>query len=168
MSRAFTGVLAVLHRSTSDGRCLNEPADELTRPLPLPLVRPSDSTPAGPAGRINRVWRDGDLIRYSGYLNDAHPQAQEIAAGIEAGQLLGMLDAEGGEMEYRHEGLALSDDELVFTDEPTGVEMVMSGWRVAAATLMPAEGRAWPEVSLTLAEHPPTGYRHYGAHPEEN
>jgi uncharacterized protein YhdP len=30
--------------------------------------------------------------------------------------------------------------------------VVMRGWRVKAATLMPSDGKAWPEVSLTLDE----------------
>jgi hypothetical protein len=28
----------------------------------------------------------------------------------------------------------------------------MRGWRVKAATLMPSDGKAWPEVSITLDE----------------
>lgn len=124
----FTGVLAVLHTTTPDGRRLAEPGTELTRPMPLPLVRPGESG----IGRIDRVWRDGDLIRYSGSLDDTHPSAAETFAAIEEQRLVGMLDADDVEV------------------EDAGGEMVMHGWRVMAATLMPAEGKAWPEVSLTL------------------
>jgi hypothetical protein len=124
----FTGVLAVLHTPTPDGRRLDEPGTELTRPMPLPLVRPGESG----IGRIDNVWRDGNLIRYSGSLNDGHPNAAETFADIEAQRLVGMLDAD--------------DVELEEADE----ELVMRGWRVLAVTLMPSEGKAWPEVSLTL------------------
>lgn len=131
----FTGVLAVLHATTPDGRRLDEPGSELTRPLPLPLVRPGEPG----IGHIDRVWRDGDLIRYSGQLDDNHPDAAEIRAEIEAGHLIGNLDADG-----------VSDAEI----EVTSTLMTVRGWRVMAATLMPSEGKAWPEVSLTLDDGP--------------
>lgn len=131
----FTGVLAVLHTNTADGRRLDEPDSELTRPLPLPLVRPGEPG----IGRIDRVWRDGNLIRYSGELDDAHPDAAEIRAEIEAGRLVGNLDADG-----------ISDAGI----EVTSTLMTVRGWRVVAATLMPSEGKAWPEVSLTLDSAP--------------
>jgi hypothetical protein len=127
----FTGVLAVLHTPTPDGRSLDEPGPDLTRPLPIPLVRPGE----GAVGRIDKVWRDGDLIRYSGRLDDTRPDAAEIRAGIEAERLVGNLDADG-----------IPGDGI----EETATGMVMSGWRVMAATLMPSNGKAWPEVALTL------------------
>lgn len=131
-SLAFAGVLAVLHRTTADGRRLDEPAEELTRPLPLSLVRPGDYTPAG---AIGRVWRDGELIRYSGHLNGEHPDARQIAADIEAGTLVGMLDAD------------LPDCDM---GPAEGGGFVARSWRVMAATLLPAEDKPWPEVTLTL------------------
>lgn len=124
----FTGVLAVLHTPTVDGRQLANPHPHLTRrPTPLPLVRPG--TPG--IGRIDKVWRDNNLIHYSGELDDNHPDAAEILADIEAGRLVGMLDAVDG-------------------DHVAAGSLVLRQWRVAGATLMPSEGRAWPEVSLTL------------------
>lgn len=148
----FTGVLAVLHATTIDGRRLDEPSPELTRPLPLPLVRPGEPG----IGRIDRVWRDGNLIHYSGSLNDTHPDAAEIRTEIEAGRLVGNLDAESiptDGMRLAREGRALPREEvdaLPLDADLSEFEMVMSDWRVAAATLMPSEGKAWPEVSLTL------------------
>lgn len=127
----FTGVLAVLHAPTLDGRTLDEPGPDLTRPLPLPLVQPGE----GAVGRIDRVWRDGNLLRYSGHLNDTHPNAADTRAEIEAGGLVGNLDADG-----------IPSDGI----EETATGMMMSGWRVMAATLMPSDGKAWPEVALAL------------------
>jgi hypothetical protein len=144
----FTGVLAVLHTNTPDGRRLDEPGPELSRPTPLPLVRPGEPG----IGRIDRVWRDGDLIRYSGELDDEHPEAEKTAADIRAGRLVGMLDADGvGNTEYLYQGRPVSDGEEIPLDAGArDVTVTMRGWRVAAATLMPSEGKAWPEVSLTL------------------
>lgn len=148
----FTGTLAVLHAPTADGRQLDEPASQLTRPLPLPLVRPGEPG----IGRIDRVWRDGNLIRYSGRLNDVHPNAADIRAEIQAGRLVGMLDADGvpaDGMRLVRQGRVLSQEEvdaLPLDADVSEFQTVMSGWRVMAATLMPSEGKAWPEVSLTL------------------
>lgn len=148
----FTGVLAVLHAPTPDGRQLDEPAPDLTRPLPIPLVRPGEPG----IGRIERVWRDGNLIRYSGHLNDTHQDAAEIRTGIEAGRLVGNLDADSipaDGMRLVRQGRVLSQEEvdaLPLDADLSEFQTVMSGWRVAAATLMPSDGKAWPEVSLTL------------------
>ena len=46
-----------------------------------------------------------------------------------------MLDADDGQTEL------LADDVVA-----------ISGWRVMGATLMPSEGKAWPEVELVLEE----------------
>jgi hypothetical protein len=145
-SHRFTGVLAVLHTTTADGRRLDDPAPELTRPLPLPLVRPGEPG----IGRIERVWRDGDLIRYSGQLDDAHPDAAEIRSEITAGRLVGMLDADSAEPEYRQPSSDMMQEAERPPDADPDVLLVFHGWRVRAATLMPSEGRVWPEVSLTL------------------
>lgn len=145
----FTGVLAVLHRTTADGRRLDDPDPELTSPLPLPLVRPGEPV----TGRIDRVWRDGDLIRYSGQLDDDHPDAADIRAEIQAGHLVGMLDADSAEPEYRQLSSDMMQEAERLPDGEPDV-LVLHGWRVTAATLMPSEGKAWPEVSLTLDEQP--------------
>jgi len=144
----FTGVLAVLHTPTPDGRQLDEPHPDLTRLLPLPLVRPGEHG----IGRIDRVWRDGDLLRYSGELDDKHPDAEKTLAEIRDGRLVGMLDADGvGNTEYLYQGRQVSDSEEIPLDAGSGdVTVIMRGWRVTAATLMPSAGKAWPEVSLTL------------------
>lgn len=147
----FTGVLAVLHATTSDRRRLDEPAPELTRQLPLPFVRPGE----GAIGRIDRVWRDGDLIRYSGQLNDSHPDAEETRADIETGRLVGALDVDSiteDGMKFLHQGRILSKEEVAAlpTDADDFEMVLLSGWRATAVTLMSAEGKAWPEVSLTL------------------
>lgn len=128
-NRGFAGVLAVLHATTVDGRRLDEPGPELTRPLPLALVRPG--VPG--VGRIDRVWRDGNLLRYSGEFDGDRADAAQTLADVEAGRLVGMLDTDDMRSELNH------DDDTV-----------ISGWRVMGATLLPPEGKAWPEVSLTL------------------
>ena len=127
----FIGVLAVLHTPTVDGRQLANPHPDLTRPLPLPLVRPGEPG----IGRIDSMWRDNNLIRYSGELDDDHPDAANTIADIKAGRLVGMLDAFGG-------------------DHVVAGSLVLRQWRVAGATLMPSEEKAWPEVSLTLDDGP--------------
>lgn len=129
----FTGVLAVLHANTIDGRRLDEPGPELTRPLPLAFVRPGEPG----IGRIDRVWLDGELLRYQGELDDERPDAAQLCDDIRAGRLVGMLDTDDMRSELSH-------DDVV----------VISGWRAIGATLLPSEGKAWPEVSLTLGEAP--------------
>jgi hypothetical protein len=147
----FTGVLAVLHTRTADGRRLDDPHPALHRPLPLPLIRPGEPG----IGRIDRVWLDGDLIRYAGIMDDDHPDAESIAAEIRTGRLVGMLDADVADMDYQHRGRAAFEPELAaLADDPSDMTVVMRGWRVAAATLMPSGGKAWPEVSLNLDEEP--------------
>lgn len=113
----------------------------LTRPLPLPLVRPGEPG----IGRIDRVWRDGNLIRYSGQLDDSHPSAEEIRAEIKAGRLVGMLDADIPE-----ESLVPVPIADLIPDDPSVLEVCARDWRVAAATLLPPDGKPWPEVTLVL------------------
>lgn len=137
----FTGVLAVLHSTTRDGRRLDEPSPELARPLPLPLMLPGKPG----VGRIDRVWRDGNLIRYSGQLDDSHPGAKVIREEIEAGRLVGMLDADIPE-----ESLTPVPIEDLIPDDPSVLEVCVRDWRVAAATLLPPDGKPWPEVTLVL------------------
>ncbi|MFC8423959.1 hypothetical protein ACFUN7_24290 [Streptomyces sp. NPDC057236] len=158
----FTGVLAVLHTPTPDGRRLDEPAAELTRPMPLPLACPGEPN----IGRIDRVWRDGDLLRYAGSLDGEHPEAGEIAAEIRAGRLVGNLDAAYtlpsgrlvGEVKHRYQGREMTEQEMAdlpLDADPSDVEMVMCGWLVGRATLMPSEVKSWPEVSLVLDDADP-------------
>jgi hypothetical protein len=158
----FTGVLAVLHKATSDGRRLDDPHPELTRPMPLPLGRPGEPG----IGRIDRVWLDGDLLRYAGTLDDEHPDAEEIAEEIRAGRLVGNLDAAYtlpsgrlvGDVKHRYQGREVTEQEMAglpLDTDPSDFEMVMHGWLVGMATLMPSDGKAWPEVSLTLDDTEP-------------
>jgi hypothetical protein len=155
----FTGVLAVLHTVTADGRRLDDPHPELTRPMPLPLDRPGKPG----IGRIDRVWLDSDLLRYAGTLDEEHPDAKEIAAEIRTGRLVGMLDAAYtlpfgrlvGEAKHRYRGREVTEQEMAnlpLDTDPSDVEIVMCGWLVGRATLMPSDGKAWPEVSITLDE----------------
>lgn len=105
----FTGVLAVLHAPTTDGRRLDKPAPDLTRPLPLPLVRPGGPT----AGSITRVWLDGDLVRYEGELDDEQPDVAQTRDDIRAGRLVGMLDISGAAVGgWRVVGATLLSSEL--------------------------------------------------------
>lgn len=144
----FTGVLAVLNRTTPDGRRLAEPTPELSGPMPLPLLRPGGYTGVG---HIDQVWRDGDLIHYAGTLNGKHPEADKIATEIRGGRLVGMLDADVLDMEYLHQGQPIPDgEEIPFDAQPGDMCVAMHGWRVKAATLLPSEEKAWPEITLTL------------------
>jgi hypothetical protein len=136
----FTGVLAVLHTSTTDGRRLDEPNPELTRPLPIPLV----AQDGRPAGRIDRVWRDDNLIRYSGEL--LSETARSLA---KAKKVVGNLDACAAQWENRYRGLVL-DDGVPLDADPANFEMIAHDWLVAGATLGPSDRKAWPEVTLTL------------------
>lgn len=137
----FTGVLAVLHATTRDRRRLDEPHPDLTRPMPLPLVLPGEPD----VGRIERVWRDGNLIRYSGQLDDNHPGAKAIRAEIEAGRLVGMLD-----LHVPLESATPVPLADLIPDDPRVLETTVQDWRVAAATLLPPDGKPWPEVTLAL------------------
>lgn len=137
----FTGVLAVLHTTTPDRRRLDDPNPELTRPLPIPLM----AADGHPAGRIDRVWRDGNLIRYSGQLlSEAH-------ALVKAEMVVGNLDAYAVQWENRYKGLVL-DDGVPLDADPADFEMVAQNWLVMGATLGPTNQKAWPEVTLTLDE----------------
>lgn len=126
MSVRFKGVLGVIGKTTRDGRRLapRTAPGVLTRDLPLPIA-----SPTGPAGRIESVWLDGDLIRYSGRLDDL------AAAHVREKLQVANLDVDKAVM------VPVSDDDLVLV-----------GWRVVAATLGPYEYRAWPEVEMELEE----------------
>jgi hypothetical protein len=136
----FTGTLAVLHKATSDGRRLDDPNPELTRPLPIPLM----TEDGNPAGRIDRVWRDEDLIRYSGRFLSETAQAL-----VDAKVVVGNLDAYAVQWENRYKGLAV-DDGVPLDADPADFEMIAHDWLIAGATLGPSDRKAWPEVSLTL------------------
>lgn len=128
----FTGVLAVLHTTTADRRRLDEPHPELTRPMPLPL-RALDGAPVG---AINSVWRDGDLLRYSGELFDGHPGVEEVRAEIGAGHLVGMLDVWITDDSVTPVPRAYPLDDFI-PDDPRVLEMSLQSWRVTSATLLP-------------------------------
>lgn len=128
MSVPFKGVLGVIGKTTRDGRQLapHDPAaGPLTRDLPIPIISPG----FGPAGRIESVWVDGDLIRYSGLLDDlaaAHVRERLQVAGLDVDR----ADVQPG----------------------PGDDLVLVGWRVAGATMDPYEHRAWPEVDMELED----------------
>lgn len=135
---SFRGVLGVLHKATADGRMLSDPGSAISRPLPLSLR----FFPAGgmtglffDVGVITDVRIDGGLIRYSGRLNAGGSQFVE---GIESGQLVSVLDAESC---GSHDWWDWEEDSEV---------LVMRGWRVMGATLMPSEKKAWPEVTMSI------------------
>lgn len=134
MSVAFEGVLGVIGKSTKDGRCLamHDPeVGPLTRDLPLVIV-----THGGvPDGRIERVWVDGDLVRYAGRVSDV------TAKMIRLKLVVAGMDID------RAEFVAGTDDTSV----------VMVGWRVAGATIDPYDQRAWEEVSMTIIDETERG-----------
>jgi hypothetical protein len=141
----FTGVLAVLHAPTVDGRRLDEPNPELARPLPIPLM----AADGRGAGRIDRVWRDGDLIRYSGEL-----LSETAHALVEAKMVVGNLDAYAAQWENRYKGLIV-DNDVPLDSDPADFELIAHDWLIAGGTLGPSDSKAWPEVSLTLDDEPP-------------
>lgn len=130
---SFCGVLGVLHKATVDGRMLSDPDPAISRPLPLPLLFPADGMTGlfSGVGVITDVRIEGDLIRYSGGLN---PGCSQFVERIESGQLVSVLDA----------------DSCGSWEDSSGV-LVMRGWRVMGATLMPSERKAWPEVTMSIA-----------------
>lgn len=130
--RAFTGVLAVLHQPTADGRTLAEPAPELSRPLPLPLLGIESHV----VGRIDRVWLDGFLLRYSGFV-----VSESAVRAIADKVMVGELDLDHMNPDQEHLLVDLGDPVHTFM-----------GWRVAAATLGRYDARVWPEMSMTLVD----------------
>jgi hypothetical protein len=138
----FTGVLAVLHATTLDRRRLDDPDPALTRPLPIPLV----AADGRPAGRIDRVWRDGNLIRYSGQL-----LSETTHALVKDKMVVGNLDAYAVQWENRYKGVLVDGDAPLDADS-ADFEMVAHDWLVAGATLGPSDRKAWPEVSLVLED----------------
>ncbi|MEU9323197.1 hypothetical protein AB0D91_05195 [Streptomyces canus] len=141
-NQSFTGVLAVLHATSQDGRRLDEPNPELSRPLPVPLVGADGNV----AGRIDRVWRDGNLIRYSGALlsETAHALVQDK-------RVVGNLDAVAVQWETRHKGVVVDIGAPLDAELP-GDELVAHDWLIAGATLGSPEQKAWPEVELVLED----------------
>ena len=129
MSAPFEGVLAVIGKSTQDGRCLapHDPlAGNLTRDLPLCIVDAAGI----PVGRIERVWIAGDRVLYTGHVDDVTAELvrqKVVVAG---------MDVDRVEFEVRGDDI--------------GVALV--GWRVVGATIDPYDGRAWEEVSMTILD----------------
>lgn len=128
MSVPFKGVLGVIGKTTRDGRQLAPHDPEhgpMTRDLPVPIISPG----YGLAGCIESVWVDGDLIRYSGRLDDlaaAHVREKLQVAGLDVDRA---------------------------TEQPgSGDDLVLAGWRIVGATMDPYEYRAWPEVEMELEE----------------
>jgi hypothetical protein len=131
VSAPFEGVLAVIGKSTRDGRVLapHDPlAGNLTRDLPL-VIQTHEGVPDG---RIDRVWIDGNLIRYEGRISDV------TAKMIRTKLVVAGMDVDRAEFEVR-------DDDL-------GVTLI--GWRVVGATIDPYDQRAWDEVSMTILDEP--------------
>lgn len=129
MSAPFEGVLAVVGKTTRDGRRLapRTAGGVLTRDLPLVIV----SHEGVPDGRIDRVWLDGDLVRYAGRVGDATAEMVRLKLAV------GNLDVDRAEM------VPVPDDDLVLV-----------GWRVVAATMGPHKDRAWEEVSMKIVDEP--------------
>lgn len=145
--KTFTGVLAVLDAPTTDSRVLASPTesfqldhlaaeshlffqgDEENPTAPMPSKPP----PTCHVGTVARLWVEGNVLRYSGTLDDETYPA--IARAIENGELVGHLD-----VAEHHYG----------TREPVGALDVLRTWRVNAVWLGPADSKAWPEVSLTV------------------
>lgn len=128
MSTPFKGVLAVIGRTTRDGRRLapHDPvARPLTRDLPIPIVHPSGF----PVGRIDTVWIDGNLLRYSGRI------AEDVADQVREKVFVPGMDVDHADVQ-----------------PGSGDDLVLVGWRVVGATMDPYEHRAWPEVEMELVE----------------
>lgn len=122
------GVLAVLHRPMGERSVyLGDPGPALCGREPVSVHRGDVRV-----GEVSRVWRDGDLIRYTAVLDVAYEEVGELADEIGARRLVGLMDAAHGSMGYERGAI------------------VVSGWQVAGVSLLDASSRPWPEVTLSL------------------
>lgn len=165
----FTGVLAVLHTPTADGRQLDQPHPDLTRPLPLPLVRPGEPG----IGRIDKVWRDGDKIMGAGVLDLSDGNGRRAYDKIKGQFLRGVsIDADSisdADVEFvwpedANAGAEGGDEDDLFEmlfAQPEKV--IFHGGRIRAATLVdiPAFAEAYiallDEAGAVVAGGQPVG-----------
>lgn len=108
---------------SADGRTLADPGDPLAR-VPAPIVS-MDARKL--VGRIDKVWVDGNELRYSGELDN------ESAELVRQKRAIAHLDASS---------VGLQETE-------TGIEM--TGWQVVAASLGDPEGCSWPQMYMTVS-----------------
>lgn len=100
MSRAWTGILALLGSSegqgTGDGRAIDAGAiywDDDQAPWPLKWDRDEGDHSAPIVGEISRVWYDGDLLRGEGVLHDDSADEETLSA---VNRVIELLEAEDG------------------------------------------------------------------------
>lgn len=113
-----TGVAAVLHQPM--------------RGRPIAFGAPSPALWADgasvtrdrqPVGTVSRVWVDGDLIRWTGNLDNP---------GLAAGHLVGLAELTRSTMSTR------------------GAHTVLADWTVSGVTLVSTSSRPWGELNLTV------------------
>lgn len=121
MAREFEGVAAVEGEKTGDGRLLEKGAvqwEDVDGPWPL-KYRPEMDHDGYVIGTIEKIWRDGSTIRFSGRLHDdsADPDVQRYAARVVElsdeglGRISIGFDEEMVEIRVKKELLQIADGE---------------------------------------------------------
>ena len=152
----WRGPLAVEGTTTGDGREFS-PGSLTWQDLPAPLRWNKEDSHGGEAhtvavnvGRIDRVWREGDLIMGEGVLNLAEPDGQRVHDMIKGEFIRGVsIDADSitdADVEYIWpEGAAGEDDDPLMMLFAQPEKVLFHAGRIRAATLcdIPAFAEAY-------------------------
>ena len=138
----WEGVLAIEDEMTGDGRIFAPNAVRWENlPVPLRWTKHDEGEHRGAVvvGRIDEVYREGNLIMGRGVFDDYSPEAREAAHLVETGMSRGIsVDMDDVSFEIR-----LDDDE-----HPDGV-MVTTDARLRAATLVATPAFANAQIAIT-------------------
>lgn len=170
----WTATLMLEGVLTDDGRCF-APGSITWRDLPLTLMGMVETSEAGHqgaivSGRIDQVWREGNLVKGSGVF-DGGEFGQEIARMVGDGTLRGVsVDTAVHSYEYgpksdffdddgnwRTEPLEAADDEepnlldILFGGEEEQVIFVVTEGVIGAATVCPFPAFADAEIALAAS-----------------
>lgn len=175
---AVEGVLAVEGTPTGDGRMFERGSLRWDVPMPLRWASTDEGAHNGAVsvGRILEVWRDGDVIRWSGDLNldtDAGAELHRLLAGDDQGAWVSgiSVDVDDTDVEIRVAADLLDEWEAEYADED-GAErevdddgrvvvweyaaddelLVVVDGRVRAATVVDIP--AFVEATIRLADRP--------------
>lgn len=148
----FHGVLVPEDELSGDGRKFM--ANALTwRELPLPLswqkVNEAGHDGSVIVGRLDRIWREGNLIHTAGMFL-ATEEADEAIGMMAEGGLRGVsVDVDSAVMEMHN-----ADDEVLSSDDPASDDDIMafSSGRISGATLVAIP--AFWQAQLFLGEQP--------------